>query len=170
MPYKAALNIDTNFEMPLYHPVDLDDLVESDWVAHQFANQYRDFLQIPPEVASFHVHRRLKTEKRLGTGGDKVQDIVFRVSWDHVEENDIGGGLPGKRRITVGTTLVINADSSRDVEVDGGGGFIEMAQTPGNKYGCRPIFQSRQAAPPDARCSRWKGDADDQGAVNQRSG
>ena len=130
VPNKTALNIDTNFEFTLERPVDLNDLVESDWVAYQFANQYRQLLQIPESVESFRVHRRLKTRKRFNEGGETVHDIVFRVSWDHVEQNAVGGGLPDRRRVTAGTTLVINADRSHDVEVETGGGFVEMVQMP----------------------------------------
>ncbi|MDF1516050.1 MAG: hypothetical protein P1S60_19735, partial [Anaerolineae bacterium] len=133
VPNKAALNIDTNFELALERPVDLNDLVESDWVAYQFANQYRDVLHIPASVQNFHVHRRLKTQKRFNEGGAVVNDIVFKVSWDHIEANAVGRGLPGRRRITAGTTLVINADRSRDAGVEGGGGFVEVAQAPAMK-------------------------------------
>ena len=130
---KAALNIDTNFEARLKRPVDLDDLVDSDWVAYQFANQHRELLRIPDDVESFRVHRRLRTEKRFNEGGATVEDIVFRVSWDHVEDNDVGGGLPNRRRITAGTTLVINADLSQDAKPEPGGGFVEMVQMPARK-------------------------------------
>ncbi len=133
VPHKSALNIETNFEFALERPVDLNDLVESDWVAYQFANQYRDLLQIPEGIESFRVHRRLKTEKLLNEGGRKVEDIVYKVSWDHIEDNAVGGGLPDRRRITAGTTLVINADRSRDAEVETGGGFVEMVQMPASK-------------------------------------
>lgn len=140
VPHKSALNIETNFEFALERPVDLNDLIESDWVAYQFANQHRDLLQIPENVESFRVHRRLKTEKLLNEGGKKVEDIVFKVSWDHVEDNAVGGGLPDRRRITAGTTLVINADRSRDAEVETGGGFIEMVQMPAGKLDATQSF------------------------------
>ncbi|HUW08315.1 MAG TPA: hypothetical protein VM537_01235, partial [Anaerolineae bacterium] len=133
VPNGAALNIETNFEIPLARPVDLEDLVDSDWVAYEFANQQRDLLRIPKSVEAFRVHRRLKTEKRFNQGGAKVQDIVFRVSWDHIEENGVGRGLPASRRVTAGTTLVINADGSQDAEVGLGGGAVEMVQGPVTK-------------------------------------
>jgi hypothetical protein len=130
VPNKAALNIQTNFEISLDRPVDLDDLVDSDWVAYEFANHHRDLLRIPDSVDAFHVHRRLRTEKRFSKRGAKIRDIVFRVSWDHVEENGVGRGLPPSRRVTAGTTLVINADRSRDAEVEVGGGVVEIVQQP----------------------------------------
>jgi len=142
VPYKSALNIDTNFEFALERPVDLNDLIESDWVAYQFANQHRDLLQIPKGVESFRVHHRLKTEKLLNKGGKKVQDIVFRVSWDHIEDSAASGGLPDRRRITAGTTLVINADRSRDAEGGTGGGFVEMVQMPARKLDAAQSFNS----------------------------
>jgi hypothetical protein len=101
-------------------------------VAYEFANQHRDLLRIPESVEAFHVHRRLRTEKRFNKRGDTVTDIVFRVSWDHVEENDVAG-LPRQRRVTAGTTLVINADRSQDVEVEVGEGYVEFAQMPVQK-------------------------------------
>jgi hypothetical protein len=140
VPSRTALNIDTNFELPLDHPVDLNGLIESDWVAYQFANQHRDFLHIPGNVESFRVHRRLKTIKQFVEGGETVQDIVFKVSWDHIEPNAVGRGLPNQRRITAGTTLVINADRSHDAEVDAGGGFVEMAQMPVRKLDAAKTF------------------------------
>jgi hypothetical protein len=148
VPNKAALNVETNFEFALDNPVDLNDLVESDWVAYQFANQYRAFLRIPDDVESFHVHPRLKTQKRFNEGGETVHDIVFKVSWDHVESNETGRGLPNKRRVTAGTTLVINADRSHDVEVETGGGFVEMVQMPVRKLdttrSANPNLQQRR--------------------------
>ena len=139
VPNKAALNIDTNFEFVLNNPLDLNDLVGSDWVAYQFANQYREMLHIPLAVESFHVHRRLKTHKRFNEGDETAHDIVFKVSWDHVEDNDVGG-LPARRRITAGTTLVINADRSHDAEGDPGDGFIEMVQMPVNELNAAQSF------------------------------
>jgi len=133
VPNKTSLNVETNFEIPLPRPVDLEDLVDSDWVAYQFANQQRDLLRIPKGVDAFRVHRRLKTEKRFNEGGGKVQDIVFRVSWDHIEKNGVGRGLPDRRRVTAGTTLVINADRSRDAEAELSGGAVEMVQRPVGK-------------------------------------
>jgi hypothetical protein len=145
VPNKTALNIDTNYEFTLHSPLDLDDLAESDWVAYQFANEYRQLLHIPEDVDSFRVHRRLKTAKKFNEGGQTVHDIVFKVSWDHIERNAVSGGLPDRRRVTAGTTLVINADRSHDAEVGTGGGFIELVQTPTSKFDAAQSFNpSRQ--------------------------
>jgi hypothetical protein len=101
-------------------------------VAYQFANEpkNRALLQIPSDVESFVVHRRLETEKKINRRGDTVRDIIFRVSWDHLEDNRVGSGLPAQRRVTAGTTLVINADRGRDAEAVPGGGVVELVEPP----------------------------------------
>jgi hypothetical protein len=128
-----ALHVKTGFEAPLEQPVDLDDLVDSDWVAYQFANLHRDLLAIPKEVESFRIHPRLRTGKWRGEDKPLLEDILFRVSWDHVEDNGVGRGLPPRRRVTAGTTLVINTDGGCDADPVAGGGFVELAQTPATK-------------------------------------
>lgn len=116
---QAAAELDTpvNFSLELEEPINLDDLVESDWVAYEFANrpQVRSLLGIPNEVKSFTVHKRLRTTKTF-VGTPQIQeDIVFRVSWDFIEANNVGNGLPERRRVRVGTTLVLE-DYPSDLE------------------------------------------------------
>jgi hypothetical protein len=127
-----SLDSDTDFGVHLPQPVDLDDLVESDWVAYQFANQpeIRKLLAIPDHVSSFRVHPRLKTVKRFTENSQTIHDIIFKVSWDHIEANNVGNGLPNKRRITAGTTLIINAEQSRDVEMPPEDAVLEVMQMP----------------------------------------
>lgn len=110
------LNTEVDFRFELDRPVDLDGLVDSDWVAYEFANrpQVRSLLRIPDNVEAFRVHPRHRTIKKFTGSGQPQQDIVFKVSWDHLEENDVGHGLPARRRVRAGTALVINADASED--------------------------------------------------------
>ena len=109
---QTAEELDTpvNFTLELEEPINLDDLVESDWVAYEFANrpQVRSLLGIPDDVKSFTVHQRLRTTKTF-VGTPQIQeDIVFRVSWDFIEPNNVGNGLPERRRVRAGTTLVLD--------------------------------------------------------------
>ena len=119
-----------NFEHTLEIPLDLQDLVKSDWVAYDFANRYRKLLMIPEGIPSFKVLPRLETTKKVRSGDDKAKDIVFRVTWEHFEENNVNNhSLPPKRRVTVGTSLVINAERSKNTDNATEGNFIEFSQT-----------------------------------------
>lgn len=40
-----------------------------------------------------------------------VNECIFKLSWEHVELNTVGSWLPSQRRVTMGTTLVIDRDS-----------------------------------------------------------
>jgi hypothetical protein len=103
------LAVRTNFKHPAVTALDLEALVESDWAAYQFANENRALLGIPKGV-SFVVHDRLRVDKLYWhrEGAQKVQECLFKASWNAVEPNRIGRGLPKRRRITVGTTLAID--------------------------------------------------------------
>jgi hypothetical protein len=129
---RNKLDSDTDFEYELDRPVDIVGLVESDWVAYEFANRpkVRDLLCIPDSVESFQVHPRLRTEKRFTEDGQAVDDIVFKVSWGHVEANNVGNGLSRERRITTGTTLIINANKSHEADNEQAAGMLEVAQSP----------------------------------------
>ncbi len=89
--------------------VDLGTLVESDWAAYEFATRHRDRLLCPPGK-SLRVRPRLDVTKEYRVRGGKrhVRECVFKVSWDAEEENPVRRGLPGKRQITLGTTLAID--------------------------------------------------------------
>lgn len=90
--------------------LDLQTLVESDWAAYDFVNRWRDLLGAPPAVPLF-VRPRLDVKKVywFGRGDEReVREVVFKFSWDAVEENPKARGLPSKRQITMGTTLAID--------------------------------------------------------------
>jgi hypothetical protein len=111
IPAAEALDTPVNFSLALEEPINLDDLVESDWVAYEFANrpQVRSLLGIPDEVMSFTVHKRVRTLKTFVSAPEPQEDIIFRVSWDFIEPNNVGNGLPPQRRVRAGTTLVLDA-------------------------------------------------------------
>ena len=110
----SDLDVKMNYQYDPLAEIDLDSLVESDWVAYQFANNNRQLLGIPEDV-SFKVQARHVVTKYaiLRTPGQeeiarKAYECIFKVSWQHTEANKIDSVLPQKRRITVGTTLVID--------------------------------------------------------------
>ena len=112
--------------------VDLQGLVDSDWVAFTFAEKNRRLLGIPLD-AQFQVLPRIVVTKRFeqpgesldraaaakeDTAGDAapepavgpLKELLFKVRWSHTEPNprDIGG--VATRRIQTGVTLVIDWD------------------------------------------------------------
>ena len=119
-PQRESGGCATNIEIHLKTPVNLDELVNSEWVAYEFANrpEVRGKL-IPPHVRHFRVHPRIRTQKTIGSGAaeETVSDLIFKVSWEVKEENPVGNGLPEKRRYTSGSTMVISCDYGHDVEL-----------------------------------------------------
>jgi hypothetical protein len=52
--------------------------------------------------------------KRVYSGQGRIETVrecIFKVSWDQVEPNRLGPAFPGRRQVTVGTTLAIDWDS-----------------------------------------------------------
>jgi hypothetical protein len=111
-PDRAALEVPTMYEYGPLQDVDLDALLESDFVAYQFADSNRKFLHIPRRIP-FHVEPRLEVEKLYyhRDGPRQVKECLFKVSWSSIEANRAGFGLPRQRQITVGTTLAIDWDT-----------------------------------------------------------
>jgi hypothetical protein len=110
VPDLEALKVATNFADPDLARIDLPTLVESDWAAYEFANQHRALLGIPPGI-HFRVRPRLDVTKLYyHRGGERrrVRECLFKVSWDHKEENLISPLAPSERQITIGTTLAID--------------------------------------------------------------
>jgi hypothetical protein len=109
-PNAKALAVKTNYHAAAVDALDLEGLIESDWIAYQFAEENRRLLRIPPRVP-FEIHPRLDVTKLYWhrEGRRDVREVLFKVSWTETERNDVGRGLPRRRRVTVGTTLAIDA-------------------------------------------------------------
>ncbi len=106
-----ALDVTTSFEASEIGRVDLDALVESDWQAYDFAARHRRFLKIPAN-APFDVMPRLDVTKTLygDEATSSTREVIFKVSWQKEERNAVDG-LPDRRVVRVGTTLVIDRDT-----------------------------------------------------------
>jgi hypothetical protein len=112
VPNEKALEVETNFIYKPLQNVDFNSLVTDDKAARQFAEQNREFLHIP-QKKSFKVLPRLKVQKtyrRVRGKGVKKGELIFKISWDHEENNPPGYSLPEKRAVPRGTTLVIDTD------------------------------------------------------------
>jgi hypothetical protein len=105
----SDLALATNYTHPAVTALDLPSFVESDWVAYQFANGNRDLLHIPKDIP-FEVRPRLDVTKLYWhrDGEHEVRECLFKVSWTESEKSTTVGGLPPRRRVTVGTTLAID--------------------------------------------------------------
>jgi len=105
-----ALTVRTDYEHKALEGVDLQALIDSDWVAYQFANQNRRLLRMP-EGVSFHVEPRLDTSKLYyHRGGETVtvRECLLKVCWSQTEPNAINPRWPSERQISVGSTLAID--------------------------------------------------------------
>ena len=113
VPDLKALEVETNFRHRSLSKVDLQTLANSDWAAYQFADKNRELLGIPKD-ALFRVCPRLDTTKLYyrtkGADPEPIRELIFKVSWDMEEPNGAGlpSAIPGKRQITVGTTLAVD--------------------------------------------------------------
>lgn len=108
---KSTLEEEDDLVYTHLEEMDMDSFQKSDWKAYDFANKNRRFLGIPPEVV-FEVRPRLVAEKKYDwdlTG----KECIFKVSWEEIEKNPLGKRYPRERKITVGTTLVIDWKTRR---------------------------------------------------------
>jgi hypothetical protein len=106
----AALDTPTNFDYEPLATLNLEEMRDSDWLAYQFANENRDFLHIPSGVP-FVVHPRRDVRKfYYPPKGEafEIRELLFRVSWTHEEENNLGERYGNSRRFQVGTTTAID--------------------------------------------------------------
>lgn len=108
----------TEFDENPLEGIDLQDLINSDWIAYQFAGSQRDLLAIPDNV-NFEVLPRFVARKCINfRPAIYQQQLFFKVRWTETEEIGIRlPSLPNQRRIVVGTTLVIDLDQKRPIAV-----------------------------------------------------
>jgi hypothetical protein len=108
---RDALKVETNVPFKPLKKLDLETLATSDWAAYQFADRNREFLRIPKGIP-FHVRPRLDTTKyyfrKKGAEAEPIRELIFKVSWDHVEPNGAGVPIAGGRQVTVGTMIAID--------------------------------------------------------------
>jgi len=107
------LDMATNYEHRAVAALDLEQVIQSDWLAYEFANKNRELLKIPRNI-QFEVRPRLKVKKKYYHRDSEVREqaeCLFKVCWEEDEPNRVGGGLPRKRRIVRGTTLAIDWDN-----------------------------------------------------------
>lgn len=101
---------------PVWRPkVDMAALLESDWAAYDFANRERARLGIPPDVP-FRVLPRLAVQKETYRGDPEphcFRELLFKVVWEHAEQDDVGFDLPSNRMVRAGLTLVLDRDNGR---------------------------------------------------------
>jgi hypothetical protein len=116
VPNESSLEVRTGFEEPAVTAADLESLVNSDWAAYQFAERSRDLLGIP-ETVPFYVPPRLDVTKEYHQAREieRVRECVFKVSWEHIEDNpkELRRRYASRRRMSVGTTLAIDWGTRR---------------------------------------------------------
>jgi hypothetical protein len=89
--------------------VQASTLLDSDFAAYEFANANRTLLRVP-DATPFRILPRAEVRKELMLGDGRTgqrHELLFKVSWDHVEPCDIPG-LPRQRQVTAGTTLAMD--------------------------------------------------------------
>ena len=108
------LDVTTNIEVPAVKALNLQNLVESDWVAYQFANKNRGLLCIPHGIP-FEIEPRLDVSKTYyhRDGAKKTRECILKVSWSQVEANPIGARFAAQRKYIVGTTLAIDWETHK---------------------------------------------------------
>ncbi len=129
---ESDLDVETNIPHKAIRDVDLQGLVDSEWVAYTFAEKNRKLLGIPRN-AQFEVLPRIVVSKRFERAGESLEraaaadedtasdagtdtavgplkELLFKVRWSQTEANprDLGGA--STRRIQTGVTLVIDWD------------------------------------------------------------
>ena len=106
---ESELEVETNFHHPAIEDLDLDEFLESDWLAYDFANRYRDLLGIPRTIP-FTLYPRRDLHKLIyrRNSQQEQRELVFKVSWEEIEKSGLDSRFPRQRVITVGTTLVID--------------------------------------------------------------
>jgi hypothetical protein len=96
--------------------VDLDDIVESEWAAYAFAEKNRKLLKIPPRTP-FRLFPRLDVARRFYPGKkpeeefEDKREVVFQLTWEHLEKNEGNREEADRRAVFRGTTLVLGEET-----------------------------------------------------------
>lgn len=93
--------------------LDLNDLVDSDWVAYDFVNRNRKLFGIPDDT-TFEVRPRLPVTRLYWHRDGKVEvdEVLLKVGWTEEEGHRIPG-LPSRRAVARGATLSLEAPPGR---------------------------------------------------------
>lgn len=113
---ETELELDKNFDVEAAKNTKASTLCSSDWAAYDFANSNRELLCIPTDGVPFQVRPRLSVRKKYDSKnprGREGRECIFKVAWNHEEENDIGSRFPMKRHVMVGTTLVFDLENDK---------------------------------------------------------
>jgi hypothetical protein len=95
--------------------LDLNDLLESDWVAYQFVDKNRKWLGLPSRIP-FEIRPRLRVKKRYYHREGNVEDVeelIMKIVWTESEKMSSGPGLPSLRRLRRGVSLAIDFNTKR---------------------------------------------------------
>ena len=139
---EAELELDKNFDVEAAKNTKASTLYSSDWAAYDFANSNRELLCIPTDVVPFQVRPRLSVRKKYDSKnprGKEGRECIFKVAWNHEEENDIGSRFPQKRHVMVGTTLVFDLENDKIL--------ARLSSAPPTKYSlkCQGLAGKRRA-------------------------
>jgi hypothetical protein len=92
--------------------IDLNNVLESDWAAYAFVEKERRLLKVPPRVP-FRLFPRREVTRRYNLGRGRHEDRkegVIQVTWEEPERNLGIGGVPPRRAVFRGTTLVVGGE------------------------------------------------------------
>jgi len=106
-----AMEVETDYEHPAVKELDLDAVMGEDAAAHAFAEQNRDWLNIPAGVA-FNLEPRLDVSKlyyHRGNRRRRVRECLLKVWWMQEKPTPLGS----KQLVKAGTTLAIDWKTRR---------------------------------------------------------
>jgi hypothetical protein len=110
---QAQLAVETVFDPDTTSCIDSSTLCSSDWLAYDFVNKNRDLFCIPitQEPIPFEIRPRLEVRKKYdkkNPRGKEGHECIFKVAWSYIEDNKRVSSVAAKRKITVGTTLILD--------------------------------------------------------------
>jgi hypothetical protein len=92
--------------------VDVDELIESDWAAYQFVDAHREELGLGRDrKVPFRLFPRRDVMRTYFIGNRERElrrEVVLQFTWEQDEPNPDVPGVPRRRRVFRGTTLVLS--------------------------------------------------------------